>query len=292
VEEWFSTTELLSWASTRLQSPFYPSSAALSQHRSSIVRANDPSKTTVTRETGDFHKRCPFESRRDEHNDRTKPSNLSCQSHLRKGRPKQCARSQPKQAPGVCRLQLFPPAWQVSPPTAPATVRRPASWSRRSEIVRPIRLSVGVHALYRGTARQPPCKCKETFQQSGGAFPAQCAGQPTLWGPPANPSPAPSQQCGRRKNDVWNRDESTTRLSLRWQLNSQSSPRVAERFSGELHVYRQRNALLSFCSLQRLQVRRAVCCRAFHTRLVAPSGFLNLSTLYSPRTLFEFVSPR
>jgi hypothetical protein len=156
----------------------------------------------------------------------------------------------------------------------------------------PFELSVGVHALYRGTARQPPCKCKETFQQSGGAFPAQCAGQPTLWGPPANPSPAPSQQCGRRKNDVWNRDESTTRLSLRWQLNSQSSPRVAERFSGELHVYRQRNALLSFWSLQRLQVRRAICCRAFHTRLVAPSGFLNLSTLYSPRTLFEFVSPR
>jgi len=138
----------------------------------------------------------------------------------------------------------------------------------------------------------PRASAREMFQQPGGAFPAQCAGQPTLLGPPANPSPAPNRQCGRKESDVWNRDESTTRLSLRWQLNSQSTPQITERFSGELHVYRQRNALLSFCSLQRFRVRRATYCRSYHTRLVAPSGFLNLSTLYSPRTLLEFVSPR
>jgi len=290
--ECFSATVLLSWASTRLQSLPYPSSAAQSQHRGSNVRANDPPKTTVTRETGDFHKRCPSDERWDEQNDQHKPTNLSCNHHLRKGRPELHARSQPKQASGVCRLRSFPPAWQVSPPTTLATARRPASWSRRCEIVRHIRLSVGVHTLYRGTARQPPCKCKGNVPATWRSFPGAMRWATDPFGASSQPVASPQPTMRSEKNDVWNRDESTTRLSLRWQLNSQSTPQIAERISGELHVYRQRNALLSFCSLQRFRVRRAIYCRGYHTRLVAPSGFLNLSTLYSPRTLFEFISSR
>ena len=89
-----------------------------------------PIREDNTLETGDSQSCRSSNPRWDEHNDEMTRTNLP-HSLSSKRQPETNCTIPVEASFGRCRLRIFRPHGSESPPTAPATTRRPVPWSRR-----------------------------------------------------------------------------------------------------------------------------------------------------------------
>ena len=144
-----------------------------------------------------------------------KPANLPHESRLQRDRPKRIVQSRPKQASGVCRLRIFRPHGSGSPPTAPATARRPVLWLRRPRMYVSF-VFKGHHHLVPKHNTPNTRECKGSHPMTRRSFPGAKRWATDPFGASGFPAVFLDPQCVPKMNDGWGGAESKTQRSLRW----------------------------------------------------------------------------